>query len=98
MENDQRMTIWFLCKESVSPEDIHLRDGAEFGKSLTSHVVFGDGATMFGKKAETYTPRWNPVGRQLSSVTSEFWLCSMENPSTLPVRLFMAWVFPISRY
>jgi hypothetical protein len=30
MEYDQRVIIWFLCKERVSPEDIHARLEAQF--------------------------------------------------------------------
>jgi hypothetical protein len=36
MESDERVIIRFLCKERVSPEDIHAPLGAQFGDATYS--------------------------------------------------------------
>jgi hypothetical protein len=41
MERDQRIIVRFLCKERVSPEDIHARLEAQFGDATYSERSVG---------------------------------------------------------
>jgi hypothetical protein len=57
MEYDERGIIRFLCNEDLSSGDSHQDLRHDSKKTMTAHVVFGDGASMFGKDAKTYATR-----------------------------------------
>jgi hypothetical protein len=52
MEYDQRIIVWFLCKERVSSEDIHARLEAQFGSAIYSERSLRRWCQYVGQRRE----------------------------------------------
>jgi hypothetical protein len=94
MEYDLRVIIQFLFKKASSPTPFSDELWHSLGKTLTIRGVSGGGASLFGKDAKADTTRYHLAGRQSTSLTSEFWPCSVKSRFKQLIRLLIPREFP----